>query len=137
MRSWWRWGLVAILRRFSWNQLDEESDEDKGCPMSCHLVPMGNVSCSSSKGECVLIPRYHYPHEVSLSHAGEHRSIDSCICTCALRIALALHFKLRAEFVDSTRWCLYLGGGGRARRSLAATWYKVDFLGALFPHIAP
>lgn len=31
MRSWWRWGLVVILRRFSWNQLDEESDEDKSC----------------------------------------------------------------------------------------------------------
>lgn len=106
MRSWWRWGLVVILRRFSWNQLDEERDEDKRCPMSCHLVPMGNVSCSSSKGKFVLIPRYRYPHEVSLSHAGEHRSIDSCICTCALRIALALHFKLRAEFMDSTRWCL-------------------------------
>jgi len=56
MRSWWRWGLVVILRRFSWNQLDEESDEDKRCPMSCHLVPMGNVSCSSSKGNLFL---YH------------------------------------------------------------------------------
>lgn len=50
------------------------------------------------------------------------------------RFGLALQAESR---VHGQYTLVPLGGGGRARRSLAATWYKVDFLGALFPHIAP
>lgn len=50
------------------------------------------------------------------------------------RFGLALQAESR---VHGQYTLVPLGDGGRARRSLAATWYKLDFLGALFPHIAP
>lgn len=56
MRSWWRWGLVVILRRFSWNQLDEESDEDK------------DVECRVISSPCVMSLAVHQKENVFLYH---------------------------------------------------------------------
>lgn len=56
MRSWWRWGLVVILRRFSWNQLDEESDEDKD--VECHVI----------SSPCVMSFAVHQKENVFLYH---------------------------------------------------------------------